>query len=361
MTTDQFLEVPISQVNYSRAFNSRVTYERVKELAADIETNGMINPVIVYPYVGPDKSKIYQLAAGHRRAMAIDSLRKAGAPEPKIKILVREAPKNEQEAFLLNVAENMARDELTTFEVAQVLVRLREQFNMDDESIQRVMAASKGGYSKKHIANLVRAAKKLHPKILEAWKAEHPVCSLLNLLNWASLEHDEQLEAFDDAAANRAAKGEGKEDGASADGDKSAKPKRTLNRDQIELALISVRQAMKDKVPGADIAESVLCFVLRRKGYETLTVGKATLWDPEEEAREAAQEAALAKAEKEAAKAKEKEEAAKAKAIAVQAEAKAKAEELLKAAAAKAKAIASGEVTKKAKAKAKPGAEAKAN
>lgn len=343
--SEQFLEVPLSSIAYSKDFNSRVTYARVKELAEDIKRSGQINPVIV---VAGDKPNTFKLIAGHRRAMALDLLK-----AKTIKVLVRPPVKDEREAFLINVDENVSRDDLTTFEVAQMLRRMREEYKLSDDQIRTAMSASKGGYSTTHINNLIRLTKTLAPKILDAWREEHGAISLLKLLNWASLSHDEQLEEFDRAAANKPSDGSRGESSSSSSSDDSKKPPRVMNRDQIEIALASVREAVKAGQKGAEFIEVALKFVLRRKDAIALKVGDVVFFDP----RDAEREAEELKAKEFAAKVKAKEEE-KAKAQAEKAEATRKAAEeraakIVADAEAKAKAIASGEKPKTKPRKAK--------
>src|SRR5579864_3790255 len=96
--------------------------EKLNELAQDIRTRGLLNPLTVYPEVAlphvfedevrterlsaPAPTGRYKIAAGHRRFLAC---RMAGIRE--VLCIVREGTQDDYEADM--IAENMFREELT--------------------------------------------------------------------------------------------------------------------------------------------------------------------------------------------------------------------------------------------------------
>lgn len=90
----------------------------IDELAGSIDAFDLLQPVLVRPLPGDQ----YELIAGHRRFAAVQRLGRQ-----KIAAVVRQATDDDQ-AYLLTLAENLAREDLTPSEEAAglaVLVRRR--------------------------------------------------------------------------------------------------------------------------------------------------------------------------------------------------------------------------------------------
>jgi ParB family transcriptional regulator, chromosome partitioning protein len=99
--------------------------EKLKELAASIKEQGVIQPIIVHKTGGG-----YQLIAGERRWRAS---RLAGLKT--IPALVKEATKRE----LLEMAliENIQREDLNPLEAAEAYKRLQDEFKLTQEDLAR--------------------------------------------------------------------------------------------------------------------------------------------------------------------------------------------------------------------------------
>lgn len=316
--SEQLLEIQPSEILVDEKFNSRAKYERIDDLAKRIKAEGQTVPVIVSP-TGNSKTP-YRLVAGFRRYLAVSSLK-----GPKLKAIVRDI-KTEKEAFLVNLSENIARDDLTPYEVAVSLVRLRDTYKMSATEIGAFLNVSKG-FSKSNINHLISAVEKLHTKILQAWKDEHPACTMHNIIKWKSLTHDEQLEAFSGAAAVKADAGDDGEDietGGGDSGEEKPKPAARINRAVIEEALAAAKGS---DAKGAEYVIECLRFVLGKS--TKLKAGDTVIYDPKQAAKEIEQ----AKEEEKRAKLEAKEKAKQA----VE-EAKAKAKKLVEDAKAKAQA-----------------------
>lgn len=116
---------------------------QMKELAASIKKNGVMQPIIVRP-IWRDGKAAYEIVAGERRWRA------AGMAGLKsIPVIVREI--NDQQALELALIENVQRADLKPLEEAAGYQRLLEEFGYKQEELASVV-----GKSRSHIANLLR-------------------------------------------------------------------------------------------------------------------------------------------------------------------------------------------------------------
>jgi len=107
--------------------NPRENLGNVAELAESIQAFDLLQPVVVRR-LGGDQ---YEIVAGHRRLAAVQRLGRS-----KIAAVVRDA--DEDQAYLLTLAENLAREDLTPAEEAAALAVLVRQHNW---SLRQVAAA----------------------------------------------------------------------------------------------------------------------------------------------------------------------------------------------------------------------------
>ena len=114
--------------------------DALNELAASIETRGVIQPVIVRPLAGGR----YQLVAGERRWRAAQK-----AQLHEIPALVRDL--DEREVMALALIENIQREDLNPVEEARAYQRLA-----DDEGLTQAEIAKMVDKSRSHVANLQR-------------------------------------------------------------------------------------------------------------------------------------------------------------------------------------------------------------
>ena len=114
--------------------------EGIEELAASIESQGMMQPIVVRsrPAGG------YELIAGERRWRAAQ---KAGVD--RIPAIVREA--DDREAMAMALIENIQRESLTPLEEAFGLSRLLQEFEMTHDEV-----AAAVGKSRPAVSNLLR-------------------------------------------------------------------------------------------------------------------------------------------------------------------------------------------------------------
>jgi ParB family chromosome partitioning protein len=126
---------------------TRMGEQALRELAASIRAQGLMQPLLVRP-VGRDR---YELIAGERRWRAAQL---AGLAE--VPVLVREVPDNA--ALAMALIENIQREDLNPIEVASGLQRLIDEFRMTHEQ-----AADAVGRSRSATTNLLRLLKLAKP------------------------------------------------------------------------------------------------------------------------------------------------------------------------------------------------------
>jgi len=126
---------------------TRMDEQALKELAASIRAQGLMQPLLVRP-VGRER---YELIAGERRWRAAQI---AGLAE--VPVLVREVPDNA--ALAMALIENIQREDLNPIEEANGLQRLIEEFRMTHEQ-----AADAVGRSRSATTNLLRLLKLAKP------------------------------------------------------------------------------------------------------------------------------------------------------------------------------------------------------
>jgi ParB family chromosome partitioning protein len=115
----------------------------IDDLAASIETHGILQPIVVTPFEGG-----YQIVAGERRFRAAQI-----AGIDKIPALVRTL--SGQHKLELSLIENLQRRDLNVLETATAYLKLRDQFNLNLEEIGKRV----GNKSVSAVSNTLRLLK----------------------------------------------------------------------------------------------------------------------------------------------------------------------------------------------------------
>ena len=97
------MKVQISKIKITNRIRKEIV--KIAELSADIQTNGLINPITVMPLDSEEYE--YQLLAGLRRLRATEML---GDSEIDIKVV---SPANAEAALRIEISENELREEFT--------------------------------------------------------------------------------------------------------------------------------------------------------------------------------------------------------------------------------------------------------
>jgi ParB family chromosome partitioning protein len=126
---------------------TRMDEQALKELAASIKAQGLMQPLLVRP-LGKDG---YELIAGERRWRAAQMAGLSDVP-----VLIREVPDNA--ALAMALVENIQREDLNPMEEATGLQRLVDEFRLSHEQ-----AADAVGRSRSAATNLMRLLKLAKP------------------------------------------------------------------------------------------------------------------------------------------------------------------------------------------------------
>ncbi len=114
--------------------------ESLQELAASIESQGIIQPILVRP-IGEDK---YEIIAGERRWRAAQI-----AQLDEVPVLVRNIP--DEATLAVALIENIQRENLNPVEEAVGLKRLMDEFDLTHEEMAKSV-----GRSRAAVTNLLR-------------------------------------------------------------------------------------------------------------------------------------------------------------------------------------------------------------
>jgi ParB family chromosome partitioning protein len=140
---DSVVSIPLSQIHADEDFNCRgpIAAVDVMQLANDIEINGLVTPILVnlYPVEMREKTGFsYRLIAGFRRyaAHVVKSMK-----EIKCNIVLK--PLSETEARLLNLTENIQREQLNIMQEARALAKL-QALGLNEFEAARRLNTSRG-------------------------------------------------------------------------------------------------------------------------------------------------------------------------------------------------------------------------
>ena len=113
----------------------------LRELAASIKAQGIIQPLLVRPLAS---SEAYQIVAGERRWRAAQM-----AGLDRVPVYIREL--SDKEVMAAALIENLQREDLNPIEEAEALQALREALNLTQEEL-----ATRLGKSRPAVANALR-------------------------------------------------------------------------------------------------------------------------------------------------------------------------------------------------------------
>lgn len=277
MTTVQVLR---SQVLIDPGLNSRKTIDpkAVDKLASSIRHQGLIHPCLIVK--SEQLGKKYEgtgfpfvLIAGFRRHLALDSIFDPADPNTAHEYRLAPDTWDLSDAMAANLTENLAREDISPYELATRCAELREIGLTPKEIAQKVRAmdceqGDRKPLSETHINNLVRCATQLQPEILEAWKAQHPRASVRVLI---------QLAAEKDAATQlsmwkgiESPQPEGEESGEGGEGGGPREPKDKRprpTRPQLDIMIEAVKAAGKEGAREAEFVRGAVFALKYAAGY----------------------------------------------------------------------------------------------
>lgn len=180
----QTTEILIANIIDDPAANVRLDMEpdQLADLAADIEAHGLRHPITVRRR--PEGSPPWDLVAGFRRVAACRSLGWKTIP-------ATEFVGDDAARLVAQIAENVKRENLTTFEIATACARLRGEHGKPAPAI-----AGELGFDERYVQQLLRCLDRLDAAILHAWRRRHPAATLHRLRHLAAMPPLQQREAW---------------------------------------------------------------------------------------------------------------------------------------------------------------------
>lgn len=149
------IEVNVGLIKIEDNIRSQYNEESIKELAASIEKNGLINPPTLTPY---DDPQYWKVVVGHRRTLAVISLRWAKIPAFIKKNI------SKREIVLQQLIENIQREDLHSVDEAIAMKQIMVDFSINQTELAGII-----GKSKQLIANtlgILRLTEKVSRVIL---------------------------------------------------------------------------------------------------------------------------------------------------------------------------------------------------
>jgi ParB/RepB/Spo0J family partition protein len=172
--------------------NCRLTLdkEKLRELAASMACEGLNDPIAVVEAPG-DRGEFF-LRKGFRRTTAARDL---GWKEIPAIVLPKDTPVVEER--WMNIIENTARSNLSTYEIANAARVMR-----DEHRVSVLDFAERAALSEPYVRKLLRCIDKLPAVIIEQWQAGAPIPVEL-LAEWTALSPVEAIEQFHIFTAQR--------------------------------------------------------------------------------------------------------------------------------------------------------------
>lgn len=142
----EFLELPVTQLTAGVYQPRKAVHEQaLAELASSIQSQGIIQPIIVRPLTNPNANSVrYEIIAGERRWRAA---KQAGLTQ--VPCLVKKV--DDKTTIAMALIENIQREDLNAIEEAQALERLQAEFQLTHQQVADVI-----GKSRTAVSNLLR-------------------------------------------------------------------------------------------------------------------------------------------------------------------------------------------------------------
>jgi ParB/RepB/Spo0J family partition protein len=254
--TGDVVDLPVGLIVADSKKNTRSHLVGIPELAKSIGAEGQRTAVEVMARADGK----YDLIAGFRRFAAISWPKKEGGLEgDTIRAVVYKDQLTEGERLLANLMENLAREDLTSYDAAKAFAQLRDLFpEGHKEHMSGGKIANRIAKSQNYVNNLLRCWDNLPEAIKDRWKRENApdwkeksngtkaICTTdnLNKLAKESLTDEERSEMWDDMQGKKPKKGTGAE----GDGARTPNPALTKRAGKKHLeAALEAAEALKKK------------------------------------------------------------------------------------------------------------------
>lgn len=171
MSKEEIISIPLKDLEIDYTWNTRSMWETessdgghsMAELVESIKENGQRTPVDVI--VHPKKRGKYFLVSGFRRATALTTL----GDRP---VQARVLKKTLDEATLLNVTENVEREDLRAADVCEGIGRFIRASGWTGNQTD---LGKRFGLSQSYISKHLQILEKVKPEIIQAWREGRPV------------------------------------------------------------------------------------------------------------------------------------------------------------------------------------------
>ena len=156
MTNQQFGEIKMIDVEMVDVLNHRERNSKAfEEIVDNIKTIGLKKPITVTPRIGPDGEERYLLVCGEGRLKAFKTLGEVAIPA-----LVKEV--SDEDAFIMSLAENIARRQYRPLELLAGIEALR------DNGYDKKTIAAKTGLTVEYVKGILTLLRHGEERLLVA-------------------------------------------------------------------------------------------------------------------------------------------------------------------------------------------------
>jgi ParB/RepB/Spo0J family partition protein len=159
-------------------------YPGLKSMVKSIKEEGLLQPLVCWK--NPTSGKL-ELVCGFRRYMALTQL---GVEQVDVRWGVFPSRIH---AKLASIAENVVRENLATYDLAIEVEQLQKVGAKEGDEWTGERVGSMVGKGKGYINKLLKFLRELHPIICEAWKLQHPKCTIEWMFETSKLPQEAQL------------------------------------------------------------------------------------------------------------------------------------------------------------------------
>lgn len=190
------LTAKIAEILIDEPWNARASYdpEKIQALAESIRERGQLMPGNVVPIVegSPEweRGLRYRLIAGFRRAKALQILGSDTMRITVANVSDMTSAAGKRAAKLANLSENLDREDLTTYELAEAVAKL----HTEGLTIDQIAGSLKK--SAAYFYNITRALKRLAPELLEQWRRNDPRMTAKRAIELSTLPHAAQIDRW---------------------------------------------------------------------------------------------------------------------------------------------------------------------
>jgi len=188
----ELLKVALGSIVVDDALNVRQTYTEthIEELAKSISKVGILRPLTVARKEGDT----FMLMGGFCRVRAVKALYPDNWKQIEVPVSIVTA-KTPEEILQFNIGDDESAEPPKRSEVAE-----RLNYLVSDVGIKQSKLAERTGISQADVSKMISVVRKLHPDILEAWKAAPTRAEEIPfalLYNWCQFKPEQQIAAFE--------------------------------------------------------------------------------------------------------------------------------------------------------------------